>query len=375
MHSAAAVRSLFCVTLLLGGAACSKAPPGRQVSPSGRDEGDCLTAPCRTIGYAVRQANPGDTILVDSGTYREAVEVRKRLVLLGHQATIDAQGQSSPANGFFVSGDSAAGTHISGFTIRNAGLEGIFVLKTSRVTIENNVLEGNDAYGTENPLCSKHQSDCGEAIHLQSVRGAVVRGNSLRHNLGGILLTDEDGPVADDTISENIVADSPKDCGITLASHWIDTTAAATPEVGGVYRNVVLRNKVSGAGGVGIGIFAAGPGAAAWGNIVEGNDVRGSVLSGLAIHGHAPFQNLDGNVFRGNTLADNGTDVENPADKEPAGISIFSAVVPIRGTVVTGNRISNEHYGVVVLNAEPIETLAENTIDDTVAELALVKHK
>lgn len=366
-------RTLFCLCALAAVAACSSTRPGRRVSPLGHDEGDCLASTCRTIGYAVGQANPGDTISVDSGTYQEAVEVRKRLVFLGHQATIDAQGQASPPNGFLITGDSAAGSKVSGFIIRNAGLEGIFVLKTSRVTIEDNVLEGNDAYGIDNPLCTKHQSDCGEAIHLQSTTGSVVRRNRVHGNLGGILLTDEDGPVAEDTISENIIADNPKDCGITLASHWVDSTAVATPEVAGVYHNVVMRNMVSGSGGVGIGIFAALPGSAAWENIVDGNTVTKSNFSGLGIHGHAPMQNLDGNVFRGNILADNGIDVENPAARYPAGISIYSAVVPVRNTVITGNRISNEHYGIVTLNADPIATLADNTIDDSVAEPSLEK--
>ncbi len=355
----------LCSLMSIG--ACAGRTPGRRVAASGKDAGDCKAASCRTIAYAVRQATPGDTISVDSGTYHEAVVVSKRLALLGHHATIDAGGQASPPNGFLVTGDSGAGTKVTGFTIRNAGLEGISVLKTSHVTVENNILEDNDAYGIDNPLCTKHQSDCGEAIHLQTVTGAVVRGNTIRHNLGGILLTDEDGPVADDTISENIIADNPKDCGITLASHWIDTTAAAAPEVGGVYRIVVVRNTVSASGGAGIGIFAASPGSAAWGNLVEGNTSTGNLYAGLMIHGHAPFQNLDGNVLKDNILADNGTDVLNPADKHPAGISIFSAVVPIRGTVISGNQISNEHYGVIALRADPLD-LTKNHFDRSVAE-------
>jgi Periplasmic copper-binding protein (NosD) len=364
------------LVLSLLAAGCGTRYPGRRVSATGRDAGDCLSAPCRTIGYAVQQATPGDTVSVDSGTYREAVTVTKRLTLIGHHATVDAAGQSSPANGFLVSGQDAAGTRISGFAVRNAGLEGIFVVKTSNVTIENDTVVGNDAYGRSNPLCTRHQSDCGEAIHLQTVTGATVRGNFVRGNLGGILLTDEDGPTHDDTIADNVVVDNAKDCGITLASHWLDTISRvpAPPEVAGVYRNSVVHNSVSGSGGVGIGIFASGPGAAAWGNVVDGNTVRGSAMSGLAIHSHTAAQNVDGNVLRNNVLADNGIDVENPQDKAPTGISVFSAVVTIHGTIVTGNRISRQHVGIIAVRADSIPNLDSNPMDGSVAQRTAVLH-
>lgn len=354
-------------------AACGTRTPGRRVSPTGEDAGDCLRRACATITYAVHQARPGDTVSVDSGTYHEGVLVTKRVTLLGHHATIDAAGQASPPNGVMISGDRAAGTRVAGFTIRNAGLEGIYVLGTSHVTIENNALLHNDAYGPGNPLCSKHQSDCGEAIHLQAVSGSTVRGNTIRDNFGGILLTDETGPTHHNTISDNLLAENPRDCGITLASHWIDTTAAAAvaPEVAGVYRNTVTGNRVSGSGGAGIGIFAAGPGGAAWENVVEGNTSTNNLFSGLMIHAHAPHQNVDGNIFRNNTLSGNGIDVENPADKAPAGISLYSAVVPIRGTVVTGNTISGEHYGVIARGLDSTTDLTRNAFDSSVAELAV----
>ncbi len=87
--------------------------------------------------------------------------VTKRLTLIGHHATVDAAGQTSPANGFFIWGAAAAGTSVPGFTIRNAGLEGILVLKTSNVTIEHDTLIGNDAYGTSNPLCTRISPNLG----------------------------------------------------------------------------------------------------------------------------------------------------------------------------------------------------------------------
>ena len=51
-----------------GGSALAQ-PSVRQVATTGVDSGDCTSAPCKTIAYAIRQASPGDTIDVASGSY------------------------------------------------------------------------------------------------------------------------------------------------------------------------------------------------------------------------------------------------------------------------------------------------------------------
>ena len=339
----------------------------RHVSATGVDAGSCTASPCRTINYAVGQASAGDVVDVAAGTYHESVNVTKRLALVGHHATIDAAGQASPPNAVVISGDGAAGSRLTGFTIQNAGLEGVFAVKTSKITIEHNVVVNNDAYGPFNPLCVDQPDDCGEAIHLQSVTHSVVRDNLVQNNVGGILLTDEDGPTFGNLIADNRVLDNTKDCGITLASHHFNPAQAATADVAGVYRNVVLHNEANGNGAAGIGVFAGPPGAAAWENSVIGNTAKRNGGAGIMIHSHTPAQYVDKNVIAHNVLANNGIDEDNTADDAPAGISIFSAVIPIPNTVVAANRISDEHYGIVTLNAVKLEGVRSNRFAKSVA--------
>ena len=343
------------------------AGPALQVATTGTDVGDCTAAPCRTISYAVAQASAGDVISVAAGTYNESVTITKRLSLVGSGATIDAAGQASPPNGIVISGADAEGTTVTGFTVQHAGLEGIFVVQTSRVTIENNLVRENDAYGPLNPLCADQPDDCGEAIHLQSVTNAIVRNNVVRDNVGGILLTDENGPTSGNMISDNTVLNNTLDCGITLASHWFSLQAPAAPDVAGVYRNTVQRNTSNGNGAAGIGVFAGPPGAAAWGNTVTGNTANDNGFAGIMIHSHTPFQYVNDNVLVNNTLAGNGIDDDNPVDDAPTAISVFSAVIPIPHTVIASNRISNEHYGIVTLNAVQLSGLPSNKFDSSVA--------
>src|SRR5438874_3099930 len=78
----------------------------RHVSPAGTDAGNCVSSPCRTIGYAVGQASPGDTVSVAAGNYAESVLVQKRLTLSGNGATVDATGHD---NGIVLDGAGASG--------------------------------------------------------------------------------------------------------------------------------------------------------------------------------------------------------------------------------------------------------------------------
>ena len=361
--------ALVCAFFIALGATAAAGASGstRYVSPTGADTGNCTASPCRTITYAVAQANAGDTVSVASGTYNESVIVAKRLVLLGSGATINAAGQSSPPNGVVISGAAAAGTVLRGFTVENAGLEGIFAVQTSNITIANNTVVDNDAYGPFNPLCIDQPDDCGEAVHLQSVTNSTVSGNLVQNNVGGILLTDEDGPTFGNTISDNTVLNNTLDCGITLASHHFSLASAAAPGVAGVYQNQVLHNTSNGNGAAGIGVFAGPPGAAAWGNVVVGNTAMNNGFAGLMIHSHTPFQYVNDNVLVNNTLSGNGIDDDNPVDDAPTAISVFSAVIPIQHTVIAANRISNEHYGIVTLNAVQLSGLPSNKFDSSVA--------
>jgi parallel beta-helix repeat protein len=336
-----------CVVALIVASSSVGAPGGtRHVSTTGTDTGTCISSPCLTIGYAVGQAAPGDAVEVAAGTYAESVEVTKQLTLSGSAATIDATGHD---NGILISGPAAAGTKVRGFTVEHADLEGILAQMTSHLVIADNTVVDNDLAGIGSPKCQS-QDDCGEGLHLLSVTGSIVSGNSVHDNIGGILLTDEAGPTAWNLIVGNTVNDNVKDCGITLASHFFSLAGPASPSAGGVYQNLVTHNTANGNGSAGIGFFAGPPGAAAWDNAAIDNTANGNGLPGVAIHSHTPGQNANGNIVVGNRLAGNGPDDDANTDG-PTGIAVFSAVTPITGTLVAANRIADEHLGIYISNA------------------------
>lgn len=366
------------------------------VSPKGKDTGKCTkTTPCKTIGHAVSVAKKGDTISVASGTYREGVAITKdiSLVASGHPV-IDATGQS---NGILLKGPGADGALVRGFAVEHATFEGILAVSASKLTIEDNSVRDNDLgikAATPSGECAASQGvpgDCGEALHLMSVTHSLVKGNTVEDNLGGILLTDELGPTADNTVSHNTSSDNAFDCGITLAGHNPKATANGKPQpkVAGVYGNKILDNVADGDGtkGEGAGILMGGgaPGAGVYDNTIEGNTATGDGLAGITLHSHffgpgAPAADLNGNQIIDNTVSHDGLADTSEAEFSAAdfakntsvGILVGSDVVKLTGIVVRGNTISDTHFGIWTKNDGSKVSAKKNTFHNVKVKITQI---
>lgn len=397
-------------TFLAGGVASAAprhdvlAPQGETlyVTATGSDSGACesVSEACATIGYALSQASHGDRVLVGPGTYAESANpgggvntITDRLSGLtlasnpdmGGSATntiIDATGKS---NGIVVRANEVT---VKGFSVVKAQLEGILVEPDPSkwpatptadaahlrfVTIAGNHVEHNDlAYDTTapNPFAACPSSptdgdDCGEGIHLLGTSYSHVIGNLVAHNVGGILVSDGGlptatggptsvGPADHNVIAWNTSIDNAFDCGITLPSH--DARAVAMsgpnagqpqPELAGVYDNRVFHNVSSNNGGAGLLDAAPYPGTGAYDNSFSHNVVKDNGEGGFQLHSHAPFQDLNGNH-----IVDNYFGINNKAgdtdsgDLATTGIILFSAAIPLTDTVVAGNTIAHDTYGI-----------------------------
>ncbi len=346
------------------------------VSPSGHaSAGDhsCRTAGYSTISAAVQAARSGSTVHVCGGTYAEAVVVDSKVVhLVGDHATIAPPATSNTA-GLTIEGDGASGSSLTGFTITGAQQEGLLVQHTSHVTISRNRVTGN------NMACQPQVNpglDCGEGLHLRAVSHSRVIDNEVSHNTGGIHITDgvpagsigesafgytsPSGPSFDNLIESNSVIANLWDCGISLPSH--NSTALGNPAAGGVYdntitKNLVLDNGTSGTGGAGILMATPFPGTASYGNTVTRNVISGNGHSGVAIHSHAPAQDVHGNVIEYNEIGRNNSIGDGSAGvTQTAGVIVFSAVVPVTGTVIAHNHFVDDHYGIWLSNAPGTNT-------------------
>src|SRR5690348_14345719 len=116
------------VSLLLACGSCQLAIAATWCVNSGGASG-CASS----IGAAISAASAGDTISVAHGIYKEQVSIGKPLFLIGQSASntvIDATGK---INGITITNTSQV--VVTGFTVENADAAGIWITRSSFVTI------------------------------------------------------------------------------------------------------------------------------------------------------------------------------------------------------------------------------------------------
>jgi len=320
--------------------------------------------------------------------------IAKPLTLEGQAAIIDASGPT-PATGSIVGiAVTSSAVRVEGFIVTGAVDEGILaeppaalaaggsetpaspVTPITHVTISGNTATGNNA-GFAPPfgctLASEYAGDCGGGIHFNAVVHSTMTNNVVSNNADGILMTDEAGPDAYNTVAGNYVVYNVYECGITLPSH---NGAAASfsigpggpkvtklnPSLGGVYNNTIRNNvsdnngtagfrlNLAGSGG-GIGLFTPSPGTAVYNNVIEANSVSGNGLAGVVIHAHYIGLNpVSGNQIIGNRIGENNVGGDTldvpwtPAVMKTTGILILSAgAIKLK---VAGNQISGNAIGI-----------------------------
>lgn len=376
--------------LPFGAAAAATSPTQARntlmVATTGSDSGNCRSGPCQTLGYALTQAGPNDTIVIGPGTYRESGDanvvepglagLRIRSTGSAARTVIDATGN---ATGILIQ---ASGVSVTGLTVKNANLEGILAepprsswptgaatpaANISHVTIAGNTVVHNDrAYDTSLPPTAACPSsptdgdDCGEGIHLLGVSWSKVIGNTVSHNVGGILVSDGGfgisvGPAAHNLIAYNRSTHNAFDCGITLPGHDPRAVATAGPDAGrpqpslaGVYDNVVVHNVSSGNGGAGLLDATPYPGTGSYGNLFAGNTASGNGNAGFVLHSHAPLQDVSGIVLAANRFGQNNLAGDPDTGVTPTtGVMLLSVAVPT-SVVAAGNTISNNVNGVAL---------------------------
>jgi parallel beta-helix repeat protein len=370
-------------------------------SPTGGTSGCTQASPC-SLSYALSIAATEDTIDVEPGTYWGGYVLNHPINLIGIGYPVINASTAANGVGIQVTGGADSST-VSGFVIVHARYEGILVgdspvdaggnpvssgQPVTDVTIENNVVSMNDTGFVSNASGGSGEcapsgggpGDCGEGVHLVSVTNSTVAGNWISNNAGGILMTDEFGPTAHNTIARNVSMDNYEDCGITLASHVAATDTSGDPNgEGGVFDNLVWDNIVQNDGTIGQGGGILLGGGALWsavyGNLIAGNIATGNGLAGIVIHQHAPGD-LSDNVIAHNWVSSDNLDGDYDfAVPDPATTGIFVASgaapgFPLRGISITDNLITNVAIGIFTLGAEGTQ-FGGNTFDNVGNDLSV----
>jgi parallel beta-helix repeat protein len=266
---------------------------------------------------------------------------------------------------------------ITGNTIRQANVHGIFVQDSTYVTVDHNKVVNNSA-GLLSVSCDFIAPPCineGKAIQLSGVSHSVVSDNYVANDLyGGIAVTD-DGPVdpgafnpgsslnaVDNVVSGNYITRVSNDCGIVVAVYNAQTANGNT-----ITGNTVLGSPPPFGVNPYVGqivVATDGPGATIRNTAVSNNVVVGSTLPGIVVHSNAPSDKISYTSIVGNKLGNNGyypsffATTNTPVqDNGTVGISLVAEAYPpypgapiLTHTTLVDNTVSPDQVGVWLCN-------------------------
>jgi parallel beta-helix repeat protein len=293
--------------------------------------------PGESIQHAVNLSAPGDTVVVESGTYAQTVRIStSHITLIGRGATIvppaSPDGFRCLDHGQLAFGICIGarphdpspvldGVTVQGFTVKNFPASGIFAVANMNLTIRDNTAIDNEEYGIAafgtvgTRFLNNTATGAEEAnFYLGDSPGAnaLVRGNVSHDGALGIFIRNSDGlTVQDNDMRDNcagllVLADAPGPAGNVLVRH-----------------NTILRNNhacppAEGPPFSGIGIALLGAhDVSIQANVIQGNVPSGPTFAGGGVvvsdqgpGSTAPMNNkVSHNVFTGNTpdINDTGT--------------------------------------------------------------------
>ena len=273
---------------------------------------DTTGAPFCTIAAAAKKAQPGDTVLVNAGTYPATSVTPTNSGTPGSPITFTANqgvtitGGAAGMKGFALSGKSYI--TIQGFTITGTPSYGISVSGGGNITISNNT---ESTAGT--PISAP-----AAGIYLNNVAGGLVQGNVTHDNSAhGIYLT---GSTTGVTVQGNTSYHNAYQ--YQRNANGIDDIAPGNSIIG----NVTYANEDTG-----INIYTGGDNALVSDNVTYGN----------GDHGIDDFDVTGGRII-GNTVYGNCTD----------GINVEGT----SGNYNIENNVSMNNATGAVINPTPIAT-------------------
>lgn len=233
------------------------------VSTAGSDQNTCVkSAPCKTITKGISVAQPGDTVIVLAGTYKENVNVNKPITLQADDSVlIDGTGLPVQNGGGLINiPATVSGATVQGFEVANGGTYGISVFGNSSKVIGNkihhiygvgiwmrngrdNLFENNELYfsvlqnsvrfnGSYYVCNPNNTTGWPSAINPWGTANSNIwRGNYVHDNCGeGIVLYN--GDVAENNVFENnwsVEIYIDQHTGVTVRNNHIDNSRTYFP--------------------------------------------------------------------------------------------------------------------------------------------------
>lgn len=320
MRSLAVAFAISIFAALAGVDDASAAGQRSFVSGSGVDTGGCtLTAPCRSLGYAIGQTNAeGEVIVLDSAGYGP-VTITKSVTIAAPPGVYAGISVSS-GDGVTVNAGASASVVLRGLALNNqGGANGIVIQNTAATHVEACVVTGfvrgilynvtantrvivaetvfrDNARGIDatgpatngrlEVVRSRFHSNGGEALKLENVRRASVADSYFGSNFGGINIENTAAGTANTSLAIERTAFVDNSSG--LFAHDLGANLAVV----NVANSTIAGNSV--------GVQASGHGYIR----ISGTQINGNTV-GIDAFGTGVIVTLGTNMLYGNTS--NGT--------------------------------------------------------------------
>jgi hypothetical protein len=278
--------------------------------------------PGQSIQAAINKAPSGGLVVVERGTYRGNLEIKRSVRLLGHDAVIVPAAKPTksicssllqPAIGICVHGTvnadqsirkAVASVSIEGITVRNFGGSGILAYGVAGLRVVRNVMAHNGGWGmyvadvSNLSLLYNRSYDNGadgfQVARSPSSNAAIVGNTSYGNHGTGILFLDSlGGRIALNDVHGN--------CAGIVVAHTGDPDASGGGNVAVQLNQVTANNRVCAAsadmgtpayGGIGIALIGA------QNTVVALNDIRNNLaVAGSAFPDGGGILLLDGAAF------------------------------------------------------------------------------
>ncbi|MBI4813420.1 MAG: right-handed parallel beta-helix repeat-containing protein [Methanobacterium sp.] len=263
-------------------------------------------------------AGLGNTVTFLAGTYNNiALSVTTAVNLVSNGAILNNNGTSSTLS---ITGASASGTNVTGFTISGAGDNGISLDSVNSVTISNNTIHDNSNSGValsdadNNVIKDNNINNNGEdGVYVESSTGNEIKDNNISNNDGkGVRLR---SGANSNNITNNTINNNGED-GLYVKSSTgndIKENTISENEGNGVILNDadgnnIKNNNIKNNNDAGVYVKSSTD------NNITQNTITGNEGKGIRVN------NADGNNITDNTINNNGetvtvtsTDPENNA--------------------------------------------------------------
>jgi hypothetical protein len=289
----------------LGGAHATAYASTWHVAPIGNDSNDgSATSPWRTIQTAANAVMPGDTVMIQAGTYTGFVVSARGTaqapitftgvgaVNIDGAATVDRDAVHIEGASYVV---------IEGLRVTGAKRAGISALECDHITIRNNHVDANARWGVFSSFCDDLLVENNEASRSGTEHGIyasnsadrpVIRGNLIWGNgmcgvhMNGDINFGGDGVISGAIIEDNVIRDNGVRGGSAINGDGV---------TGALIRN----NVIDGNHASGISLYQIDGGAPSSNNTIVNNTVRMASDARWAVNIQ---DGAAGNVLRNNIL-------------------------------------------------------------------------